>query len=100
MEQVARQNTMTETEIWNTITNDAPRRWSVFLDGHWFAVETSTAANILADARRWFKEALVWEMNYGTHKTRIVARCAETDEYLVDVVEVTVTPDSGVSTME
>lgn len=90
----------TETKIWDDIANDAPRRWTVTVDGRWFADESSTAATILADVERWLVDALVWEMNYGTFVKRINVYCPSTEERMSKVLRVTVTPSTGVSTME
>jgi len=90
---------MTEEQIWTLIVEDRPREWLVFVDGAYFAREESTLARLEGNAQEWLVEAMVWGMEYGTKKACIFARCDATDERVSREIEVTVTPETGVSTM-
>lgn len=90
---------MTEEERWQLLLEDRPREWLVFVDGGYFAREKSTSACLHEDIRAWLTESMIWGMEYGTRRSRFIARCALTDERVQGTLEVTVTPDMGESTM-
>lgn len=90
---------MTSEELWSAIASDSPREWVVLVDGSFLARENSTAATVLDDAARWLSEALLWGMDYGVRRSRVVAICPTTAERIAGCIEVVVTPEMGSSDM-
>lgn len=90
---------MNEDQIWQIIVEDRPREWMVFVDGSYFARETSTMARLHENVRDWIAEAMIWCMDYRSREARVLARCPLTDERIEGEIAVTVTPDMGESTM-
>lgn len=91
---------MTDKDIWGAIEADEPRAWLVTVDGASAGKSLETAARIFDTVEAWLMQEHVDYFQYGDFSHRIEVLCPETEERMRTVRKLTVTRDSGVSTLQ